>query len=329
MFGEFDVRQARDRGVYSLGKQVAMTAALPLFLSLSACQHSPAQESAAAPALKVDARVPQFKKVVLLLFENEDFDRPISHPFFSEMAKKGALLTNYHAVAHPSEPNYIALTSGDTQGVTDDADHDLPGKHLGDLLEERGKTWKNYAENFPGNCFRGAFRGKYARKHTPFISYTNVSQSARCSRIVDASEFESDVKKNQLPDFSFYTPNMDNDAHDTDIGTADRWFKNTFEPLLDLPGFKDVVLIVTFDENECNTIGPWVASAKVASCKGDTNQVYTIFYGAGVMRGVRSRFFANHYSLLKTIEAGFGLGSLGKQDEDAEVISGIWTGIAR
>lgn len=274
-------------------------------------------------SLGAESLVP-FQKVVLVIFENENIDKPLSQPFFSTLVSKGALLTNYHAVAHPSQPNYIALTSGDTQGVDDDDNHDLGVKHLGDLLEAKGKTWKNYAENFPGSCFAGAVDGRYVRKHTPFISYLNVNKTPRCANIVEASQFATDVKNNTLPDFSFYTPNMDNDTHDTNIVYGEEWFKKTFDPFLRQPAFKNVLLIVTFDENECNTVGPYVTAKKKVLCKNDPNQVYTAFYGNGVKVGSTSNKSYDHYSLLRTIEAGFGLGTLGKHDDHAALITGIW-----
>ena len=269
--------------------------------------------------------VPKFKKVVVVLFENEDIDKPLSRPFFSRLAKDGALLTNYHAVSHPSEPNYIALTSGDLNGVSDDRNYDLDVRHLGDLLEEKGKTWKNYAEGFPGGCFKGMKKGRYVRKHTPFMSYVNVQNSpARCKNIVNADQFGNDLAKGILPDFSFFTPDMDNDGHDTDIQTSDAWFAKTFGPLLNDSRFKDVLLVATFDENACNTVGPHIRKEKLQKCQGDSNIVFTAFYGAGVKRGVTSTTNYNHYSLLKTIEAGFDLGSLGKNDATASTITGIW-----
>lgn len=273
-------------------------------------------------------QIAPFKKVVLVLFENENFDKPLMHPFFSKLAHEGALLTNYHAVAHPSQPNYIALTSGDTQGVSDDRNHDLDVRNIGDLLEEKGKNWKNYAEDFPGKCFLGERDGAYTRKHTPFISYKKIFTTERCGNVVNATQFEKDLKNKTLPDFSFYTPNMDDDAHDTDMAYGERWFAKKFSPLIARPEFKDVLLIVTFDENECATVGHWVTAEKRAACKGDSNQVYTVFYGRGIKAGSSSDGLYNHYSLLRTIEAGFGLGTLGKQDEKAAVISGIWENTA-
>jgi hypothetical protein len=253
-----------------------------------------------------------------------DLDQALSQPFFSKIAQEGALLKNFHAITHPSQPNYIALTSGDTHGVKDDGNHDLEVRHLGDLLEEKRKTWKNYAENYPGNCFLESQSQLYVRKHTPFLSYMNVQSSDRCDRIVNAAEFKKDLKKGKLPDFSFYTPNMIHDGHDSDASTADRWFKKTFGPLLNDAQFKDVLLIVTFDENSCNTIGPHGTKAKLAKCKGDPNLIYTAFYGGMVKPGATSNGEYNHYHLLRTIENGLGLGTLGLQDEAATAITDIW-----
>jgi phospholipase C len=142
--------------------------------------------------------------------------------------------------------------------------------------------------------------------------------------VVDASKFAADLKNGSLPDFSFYSPDVDDDGHDTDIATSDLWFERTFSPLLSDPHFKNVLLIATFDENECNTIGPRVSPATIASCKGDLNQVYTVLYGAGVKSGATTDASYNHYSLLRTIENGLGLATLGNQDETAAPITGIW-----
>ena len=74
------------------------------------------------------------------------------------------------------------------------------GKELALELEEKGYDWRVYAEGFPGNCFLGASRGKYARKHVPFLSFQNVqSNPARCAKVVEARQFDSDIAAGQLP----------------------------------------------------------------------------------------------------------------------------------
>jgi hypothetical protein len=300
--------------------------------------------------------VPKFKKVVVVFFENDDEKNALGFPFFQSFAKRGALLTNYRGVTHPSEPNYIAFASGslDYTGVSigvggdqvaaggmidDDTQYDLPGRHVGDLLEAKNLSWKNYAEDYPGTgskCFTGnhdkaadGSPGNYARRHTPFMSFTNVSaDNSRCTKhIVNASVFQDDITNGTLPAFSFFTPNLVHDGHDTGTEVADQWFQKIFGPLLEDPKFADVLLVATFDENSCNTIGAGDTpedDAKKARCVGDQNIVYTALVGSLVKPGSSSNVKYDHYSLLKTIEQGFGLGDLGKNDAKAAPITGIW-----
>lgn len=257
------------------------------------------------------ADVPSVRHVMVVVFENANYDSVMAAPYFARFAGSGALATNLRAETHPSQGNYVALTSGDLHGVHSDANVDLDVRHIGDLLEEAGKTWKVYAENYPGNCFKGAFSGDYARKHNPFISYLNVQNDAdRCAKIVDASELDQDKNAGTLPDFMFYVPNQKNDGHDTGVDYADRWFQRRFEPLLADPRFSDGTLtIATYDES---------------SLLSATNQIYTALVGPMVQSGARYTARADHYSLLRTIELALGLGDLGGRDAAATPLSGIW-----
>src|SRR5438876_9242845 len=68
---------------------------------------------------------PSFKKVMIVILENTDYEDAVKQPFMARLIKEGVLLSNYHAIGHPSEPNYIAMTSGSPNGVTDDKNYDL------------------------------------------------------------------------------------------------------------------------------------------------------------------------------------------------------------
>src|SRR3954471_11735366 len=60
--------------------------------------------------------------VVLLVMENKEQGRVIgsrSAPFLNRLARRGGAATQSFGVRHPSLPNYIALVSGSTQGITD------------------------------------------------------------------------------------------------------------------------------------------------------------------------------------------------------------------
>ena len=255
--------------------------------------------------------VPKLSKVMVIIFENADYQAALAQPFFKKLADGGALLSNLFAETHPSQPNYIALVAGDTLGVRNDAPVDLDARHLGDLLEEKGLSWKVYAEGYPGHCFAGATSGNYARKHVPFVSFRNVQDNPdRCARIVDASAFARDMAAGQLPDFSLYIPDIKNDGHDTGVAYADQWLARTFGPLLKDSRFTDgMTLILTFDEGSNH----------------GTNQIYGAIYGSAVKPQSTFSGRADHYSLLRTLELGFGLTDLGKQDAAATPITGIWT----
>jgi acid phosphatase len=110
---------------------------------------------------------------MVVVLENTNYEDAIEQPFSASLIKRGELLTNFAAEAHPSQPNYIALVSGSIRGVTSDANVDLDQRHLGDLLEAKGLQWKVYAEGYPGGCYLGAHTGTYVRKHVPFLSFKN------------------------------------------------------------------------------------------------------------------------------------------------------------
>lgn len=156
----------------------------------------------------------------------------------------------------------------------------------------------------------GATRGNYARKHNPFISFTNVSKSpSRCSNIVDATEFDRDSSANSLPEFSLYVPNIKNDGHDTGVDFAGNWLSLKFGSLLADPTFmKDTLFVITFDENEGKGV----------------NQVFTVFLGGSVRPGVRNSTPLTHSSILRLIEDEFNLGTLGRGDQSSGIIDGIW-----
>ena len=111
--------------------------------------------TAASPA---NARAP-FQRVLIVVLENTDYENAVAQPFLRDLAARGALLSNAFAVTHPSFPNYVAPTAGSTYGLTSNGEVTLDVPHIGDLLEGAGRSWKVYAEGYPGNCFLGASAG--------------------------------------------------------------------------------------------------------------------------------------------------------------------------
>ena len=263
---------------------------------------------AAAPSIHGMAEV---RRIVIVVLENTDEVNAVAQPFLSEFASRAALLRNYHALTHPSLPNYIAMVAGDTYGVVNDKALVLDAPHLGDLFDARGLRWKVYAEGYPGDCFTDLQSGRYVRRHVPFLNFANVQNDpVRCNAsIVNASQFDADIAAGALPAFAMYIPDLDNGGHDTGVAFADAWLRRRFGTLIDDPQFmKGTLLIVMFDEG--TTSGP--------------NVVYCAFYGAGIAAPTVNRDDYDHYSLLRTVEEIFHLGTLERNDQAADIIRGIW-----
>lgn len=247
-------------------------------------------------------------KAVLVLFENTPMDKALQNPAFKALVQEGAVLTNYSAVTNPSQPNYIALMAGDTLGVLADNNVNLSQKNIADLLEQRGLTWRAYAEGYPGHCSLVAVAGAYVRKHNPLLSFTSIqSNPQRCANILPATGFAADLASGSLPNFSHYVPDLNNSGHDTGIAGAGRWVNQSLLPWVKSSRGQEITWFITFDEGHLFN-----------------NQVLTIVIGDQVQVGAKSADSLNHYSLLRTLEDGFGVGTLGRKDATAKPITGIW-----
>lgn len=252
-----------------------------------------------------------FQQVFIIILENTSAAAAEKQPFLQKLQQQGAYLNNLYAVTHPSLPNYIALTAGDTYQIADDGTYNLAATHIGDLLEAKGKTWKQYTEDYPEHCFLGVNQGKYVRKHAPFLSYINVQQNQqRCqTHIVNAQQLDTDYAHNRLPDYALYIPNMDNDGHDTNIQFAGQWLEQRFGKLLTDKNFlKNRLVIITFDEDDYQ----------------HDNRIFTVLLGSQVKTGMISNTRYSSYSLLKTIEYYLQLDSLNKNDTTATIIQDVW-----
>ena len=255
-------------------------------------------------------RKPQVSKVVLIIFENKNADPVGRQSFFAKLAREGANFTNFYALAHPSQPNYIALVSGSTDGVHGDSTGRLERSHLGQKL----KSWKSYAEGYPKNpnakCDLRPTIGRYAMKHEPFLSFADIQDSPTCEHITDLKDFFADAKAHQLPDFSLIIPDLDHDAHDQPIQFANDWFRKKFTPVIEDAEFKrDVLFIITFDEND-------------AKFRRTGNRIYTVFWGDGVIQRTVPDVY-DHYDLLRTLEEIFGVSPMTQNDGNARPIAGV------
>jgi hypothetical protein len=286
-----------------------------VLLALAAASCGGGSAGATVPAkAPPSVRLPRFTHVVLVVFENHEATAIAGNPAaptFNALARRYATLTNYDAVAHPSLPNYRALVSGSTQGISSDCtDCIVRARNLADTLAAAGRSWKTYAEDLPSRGFTGSSSGRYAKKHDPFLYFRDVVDARRRrDRVVPFPQLARDLAAHRLPDFSLIVPNLCDDMHDCSVETGDAWLRAHVAPLLRSPELRGGVVFVVFDEGTSDT--------------GGGGRVEALALGPTVRRGSRFSRATNHYGLLRTIEDAWKLPRLGFSRKGTP-IGGIW-----
>ena len=257
------------------------------------------------------APVPSFDHVVVIVFENKESTRVLGNraaPTFNAYGRRYARLTRYYGVTHPSLPNYLALVSGSTQGITTNCtDCVVEAQSLADTIEASGRTWKTYAEGLPAPGFLGPFKGRYAKKHNPFAYFRGIAEDpARRARIVPLSQLGRDVRAGALPSFSLVVPDLCHSMHDCSVSVGDTWLRSQIGKFVKLP--KTVVFVV-FDEGSTNIRGG--------------GHTVALAVGKALRPGSRYTGVTGHYGVLRTIEQAWGLPLLGRSAHVAPV-TGIW-----
>jgi phospholipase C len=247
----------------------------------------------------------------VIVFENKESPSVLGNraaPTFNAYARRYARLTRYYGVTHPSLPNYLALVSGSTQGITNDCtDCVVDATSLADTVEASGRTWKTYLEGLPAPGFLGAGSGRYAKKHNPFAYFHDIAADpARRARLVPLTQLAADVRANALPNLSLVVPDLCHSMHDCSVSTGDRWLRGQLGRFLQLP--KTVVFVV-FDEGTSNV--------------GGGGHTTALALGKAVRPGSRFAGVTSHYGLLRTIEQAWGLSLLG-HSAHVVPITGIW-----
>lgn len=249
----------------------------------------------------VAGALPAYRHVVVVVEENRSFRHVVGNPqmpYFDALMQRGALLINYHGVTHPSLPNYLALFSGSTQGVSDDScDYRFHGANLYTELHAAGDSFATYSDSLPQTGFDDCRQDAYRKKHNPAAYWDNVP--ADLNRPFSA--FPEDYST--LPDVALVIPDQQHDMHDGTPAQADAWLKAHLAAYADWAKTHDSLLIVTWDEDDGTT---------------KTNHIATVIAGAHVQRGAY-RQKTDHYNLLRTLEALYDLPPLGKSKEAAPI----------
>lgn len=274
-------------------KQIWQMTALPLLL-MFACLSAVAQIPGVTPP----------DHVVIVMEENHSFSDIIgssSAPFINSLAQQGALFTQSFAVEHPSQPNYLDLFSGSNQGVTDDScPHTFSVENLATELAAAGHTFTGFSEGLPSAGSTVCTSGEYARKHVPWVNFTNVPASANQPFTSFPTDFTT------LPTVSFVIPDLLDDMHDGTIAQGDAWLQQNMDAYIQFAQAHNSLLIITWDEDDGSM----------------SNQIPTIFLGAMVKQGQFAEKI-NHFNVLRTIEDLYGLTHAGSA-ANATPITDVW-----
>ncbi|MFE4249750.1 alkaline phosphatase family protein [Streptomyces sp. NPDC056910] len=291
------------RSLFRRGRTAALASAFALTAAAVALWSGVGGSSAQAAA-----GVPTPDHTVVVVFENHAYNQVIgssSAPYINSLKTNGANLSASYALTHPSQPNYFALFSGATQGITDDSCY-TPGfssqPNLASELIAAGKTWGSYNEGLPSQGSTTCSSGDYARKHNPWFGFSNVPTSTAKT----FAQFPSDYST--LPQVSFVVPDLCSDMHDCSVSTGDTWLKNNLSAYATWAKTHNSLLVVTFDEDN-----------RLAG-----NKIPTVLYGQQVTSGATSASTYNHYDVLRTIEDMYGLPHAGNAASGKD-ITGIWT----
>lgn len=287
---------------------VLVFAGLLVLFVVSAIRHPSAAKSlvnsVATSIATVVASSSRPDHVVIVLEENHNYSQIIGNPccaYINAEAAKGALMTNSHGLAHPSEPNYLALFSGANQGVTNDScPHTFSAPNLGQALIAAGLTFGTYSEDLPSVGSTVCKTAKYVRRHNPVANFSNVPPQDN----MPWESFPTDFT--QLPTVSIVVPNLCNDMHDCSRDTADAWLQHNLDGYAQWAMTHNSLLIITFDEDSGTS----------------ANKIATIFVGPMVRAGKYDEAI-NHLNILRTVEDIYNLPHIG-ESVSATSIRDIW-----
>jgi phosphatidylinositol-3-phosphatase len=275
----------------------------------------PAEAASASHPCGTQARPGAYRHVIWIWMENHSSGTIVGSPqapYLSALARACGLATNYHNITHPSLPNDVAATSGLSQealqGFLPDCDPGAGCDTPAPSIFGQGETWKAYEESMPSDCDPGN-SGDYAVRHNPPVYYTTLRGCSAAD--VPYSRLATDLARNQLPAFSFITPNLIDDMHDGTVADGDTWLSRNLPVILGSAEYRNgsTVVFITWDEGED---GGYASGEPCATDTTDVScHVATLVISPSTGAGTRSGTLFNHYSLLATAEQLLGLPELG------------------
>jgi hypothetical protein len=223
----------------------------------------------------------------------------------------------------------LAATDPNCAGTT--VDHTVSAQSLADQLTAAGKTWKGYFQSLPyvdpslvvnsGPGANGPYTFKwpsntnalYASKHNPFVNFTGTQGAL--SQMVPDNQLGLDLLTGHLPNYSLVVPDQCHDMHGTGgcsdtnalIQAGDQYVGTTVSEVMASRTWKkgNNAIVVTWDEDDFSDQGqPGTGCCGADPGGGHVVTIVITNHGSG---HVTDNTAYNHYSLLRTFEAAFGL----------------------
>jgi phospholipase C len=224
-----------------------------------------------------------------------------SAPFEHSLAAACATAAHYSSVGSPSLPNYLAVTSGQTYGIQDDAgprSHPIDADNIFRQVRAAGGSARSYIESMPAACAQDS-TGRYAVKHNPAAYYQGSDDRAACQRddlplgTHTVGPFAADLSTGTLGAYTLVIPDLCNDTHDCPVSVGDAWLHQWIDVITASPVYRagTTALFVVWDEP---TPMPFIAVAPA------------------IQPGTTIRDPVDHDALLRTTEELLGLPLLGQ-----------------
>lgn len=257
----------------------------------------------------------RFAHVFVVVMENESYQAALADPSIAALARRYAYDTRSYGAAHPSLPNYLALTAGSTFGITSDClSCFVASDNLGAQLSRHGVSWDAFFEDVSSPCYLGTSYGLYAAKHNPFRYFHDMRASrALCSHLLPYPRLRAVLERPaaEAPRFVWVTPNVCDDGHSCPESVAGRWLAGFVREVTASRAWRDrSLLLVTWDEGSFGDPSSVTPAGRLLATGGG-GHLLTLVVSPLVRAHTVLRQQLSPYGLLATIEENFGLPLLG------------------
>jgi acid phosphatase len=236
------------------------------------------------------ATLPLPNHIIFVWLENKHYSQIInspSAPFINSLIAEGTLFTNFHALGHPSYPEYIRFFCGTDNGKKDDkciSGKPYTNPNLYTQLALKGKSFAWYSEDLPETGSDECYHKKYAERHNPTNCFSNVPANANKKW----SDFPTNYSS--LENVVCISPNLKHDMHDGSVAEGDTWVKENLGDLINWCKTHNSVFIIYFDEDHGSS----------------DNHIPVIVTGEPVKKGAQTSVYYNHYNWTHTLLEIYG-----------------------